>query len=596
MDLISRFHFKNNKTMKKLKYLCVLLTLSALSCTKNFDNLNVNPTQIGIPDVEPVMTQVFKATADRLETDNLNFFWEYANIIEPIGERYSAGDDALWGDFYTLGLGNTRQLKKIYGTNPAYANRMAIISIWECYMYSVLVATYGPIPYSQAGLVASYIPFDDENTIYSSLLTQLKQASDAINLSGDKLTTDVIYGGDLTKWKKFANSLRLKIALRCQRNVPTDAVAAIKDVMANETMLISSDADDAKFQYGIADGSQSPYWTKYQKAIVASASTPTMGDYVFTYFRSYKDPRMQAYFNQSVSGFSITDTLTSTADALHHIVTYKIPYLGAAKYTAALVTWGIPGNVFYVGASYSDSYSTLPGVNGKPVTATSNVNLVAADRPFYFMNYADVCFMEAEASALGYGGAQTADKYYYNGINANFAFWGLSTGQSTAYEAQPGIQWNTAGHGFNYALGYLNTSIPTDNFTKIWIQQWLNSYVDGSFDAWCLFRRTQFIQLPVHTNPGTPNNPFNSYGILPDRFPYPTTETASNPNGVSDGATLLGAANVPQTLLKFAKPYPFTNWASVRAFLDYSEMEKYYGTTIQSLTTAGVVYTETGKY
>jgi len=582
--------------MNKLRYLCVLLIIiTASSCTKNFDKLNTNPSQLAVPDMDPVLTQVFKMTADRSENENLVFFWEYTHIIEPTGQRYSAGDDGLWGDFYTIGIGNLRQLRNLYGGNPAFANRVAIVNIWECYLYSYLVATYGPLPYTQAGTAAPYVAYDDENTIYISLLSRLKDAYNAINVNGDKLTTDLIFGGDMTKWKKFANALRLRIALRCQRNVPAESVAAIKDVMANESFLPTSDADDPKLSYGIADGSQSPYWTKYQKVIVTPSTDPVMSDYVFTYFRSYKDPRMQAYFNQSLLGYSITDTLTSTADAFHHIVTYKIPYLGAPKAPLALSTWGIPGNTFYNGSSLTDNFSTLPGVNGKAITSTAGVNLVAADRPFYFMTYADVCFMEAEASALGYGGALTPDKYYYNGINANFAFWGLSTAQATAYEAQPGIQWNTTGHGFNYALGYLNTSIPADNFTKIWVQQWINSFDDGGFDAWCLFRRTQFIQLPVHTNPGTPNLT-TVYGILPDRFPYPSTENASNPLGVTDGVKSLGNPDYPSTVLKFAKPYPATNWNTVHAFLDYSEFEKWYGTTIQSLTAAGIAYTETGKY
>jgi hypothetical protein len=211
------------------------------------------------------------------------------------------------------------------------------------------------------------------------------------------------------------------------------------------------------------------------------------------------------------------------------------------------------------------------------------------------MTYAEVCFLEAEAAALGYGGTQTADKYYYNGINANFAFWGLTSAQATAYEAQPGIQWGTAGHGFNYALGFINTSIPADNLTKIWVQEWINSFDDGGFDAWCLFRRTQFIPLPPHTNSATPGSN-NIVGTLPDRWQYPSTETASNPLGVADGHNLLGAVDGCFTQLQFAKTYTLVDWTVARPFIDYSEMEKWYGTTIQSLTTAGITYTETGKY
>ena len=61
--------------------------------------------------------------------------------------------------------------------------------------------------------------------------------------------------------------------------------------------------------------------------------------------------------------------------------------------------------------------------------------------------------MKAEAALNGLGGSLTADQYYYAGINANFAHWNLSNAQATAYEAQNGIKWNTAGQGFNYDSG-----------------------------------------------------------------------------------------------------------------------------------------------
>lgn len=590
--------------MKKKIYIytCVLLVIvGASSCTKNFDKLNINPSQLLAPDMEPVLSQVFKTTSDRSETENFNTFWEYGHLIEPTGQRYNAGDDGLWQDFYVTGLGNLRQIKKIYAGNPKYTNRVAIANVWECYLYYYLVSTYGPIPYSKAGLAASHIPYDDETTIYASLLSRLKDASTAIsgNLSGDKLAVDMIYGGDLTKWLRFTNSLRLKIALTCQRSNPTESAAAIRDAMTNETALLQSDADDPKFNYGTADGSQSNYWVKYIKGNVTNASWAIMSDFSEMFFRSYNDPRMAAYFNKSVAGYSVRDTLPSTADGLHHIVTYLVPYAGAPKATAVLPQWGITLGNIWGGSSMTNSFSTMPGVNTTLVTtATSNVNLFAADRPFYFMTYAEVLFMEAEAAQRGYGGTKTADQYYYAGINANFAFWGLTPAQATAYEAQNGIKWGTSARGFNYVLTFTNANIPADNLTKIWIQQWLNYYDDGGVDAWILNRRERFLMLPPHTNPGTVNLKNAAFGDLPDRYPYPTTEGKSNPAGVADGVKLLNGADYPSTQLKFAKPYTYVDWSKVTMSpnQDYSMLQKWFGPTLETLVASGTKYTEISKY
>jgi hypothetical protein len=581
--------------MKKIIFLCALL-ISASSCTKNFDNLNTNPSQFASPDPESIMTGVFKATADRFQNNNTTYFWEYSHLIEPSsGQRYNTGgtDSGPWNDLYLKVLGNIRQLKNVYGTNTLYANRVAIANIWECYVYGYLVGTYGPIGYSNAGKASPVVLYDDENTVYASLLSRLKDAAAAINPTGDKPTTDIIYGGDLTKWVKFAHTLRLQLALRCQRNLPAESVAAIKEEMSNESMLMQSDADDPKLTYGTTDGSQSVYWQQFIKneaAAIAPTQTggPEMSDYVFTYFRSYNDPRMGAYFNKAVTAPAVVkDTLTSTSDALHYVVTYAIPYMGSPKAATLLSTWNTPGSgVPFSGLTHTVSYATLPGLTQLPINTTSGVNLLAPDRPFYFMTYAEVCFMKAEASALGYGGTQTADQYYYAGINANFAFWGLSAAAATAYEAQNGIKWNTAGHGFNYDLGFINTSIPNNNLTRIWIQEWINYFDDGCFDAWCLQRRTQNLALPPHTNSSSTLSAV--YADLPDRWTYPVTaEVAVNPTGIADAVKKLGANDLSTTVLKFAAPYTHVNWNAAHQFIDDTFVEKWYGTTIQS-TAAGL--------
>jgi hypothetical protein len=241
----------------------------------------------------------------------------------------------------------------------------------------------------------------------------------------------------------------------------------------------------------------------------------------------------------------------------------------------------------------------LPGVNLTAITATANVNLVAADRPFYFMTYAEILFLKAEAAKLGYPGntGASAESYYLAGINANFAFWGLTPAQATAYEAQDGIKFGTAARGFNYAVNIFNASIPVDDLTKIYVQEWINGFDDAGFDTWCLLRRTRCVTLPPHTTPGGTIgliSPF--FADLPDRFTYNTKEVAVNPQGYLDGVRLLGAPDFPTTQLKFAKPYTHTDWNAMAAALDYSMCQKWYGENIQDLTAAGVAFSNVSTY
>ncbi|MES2277871.1 MAG: SusD/RagB family nutrient-binding outer membrane lipoprotein [Bacteroidota bacterium] len=570
--------------MKKLTiYLAVLLVITTVSCTKNFTKINTNPSSFTSAEPAYVLPGVFYTTLNRFALTNIQNLWEYGHQVQVQG-RYNPGADDNWNKMYVNVLGNTVQLKKLFKDNPAYANTMAITDIWECYVYAFLVGTYGPCPYSHMGDTSNpYVLYDDENTIYTSLLSRLKADAAALKTTGDKFTSDPIYGGDMTKWAKFANSLRLRIALTVQKNLPDLAVANIKELMASESTLFTSDADDPKFNYGTASGSQSQYNVSIvQSTSYLAGSAPTMSDYIFTWFRSYKDPRLDAYFAKATTPFSITDTLTSTADNKHYIVSYPIPHLGQAKSTATLPNWT------FVTPTHTTSEFPLNGNVANGNFSTPQPILYTATRPFYIMTYAELCFMKAEAALLGYGGTQTADQYYYAGINANFAFWGLSQAQATAYQTQDGIRWSSAGKGFYYDVTpAISTSLSTDNFKKIWLQQWLNYYDDGMFEAWLLQRRTQNLPLPPHTTPGL-GLAFTPAQNLPDRFPYPVTETANNPQGYASGLKFLGGTDFQATRLVFEPNYTAVDWTKVSAYYDISYVQKWYGTTIQA-TQAAIV-------
>jgi hypothetical protein len=591
--------------MKKIIiYLTVLLVITAVSCTKNFTTINTNPGAFAAAEPEAVLPGVFVNTINKFELVNLATLWEYGHLIDPAARYNPASEGNVWTNLYVSVLGNTKQLKNLYTGNPGYTNRMAITDIWECYVYLYLVGSYGPIPYTHMGDTSSpVVPYDSENTIYTSLLSRLKADAAAINTTaaGDKFTTDPIYGGNMALWIKFANSLRMRIALTVQVNLPDLAASNLTDLMANENALFTSNADEAKLTYGSATGSQSQYYLQLNTTTnYSGGSAPVMSEYVFTWFRSYSDPRMSAYFLPvpSATAINITDTLTSTADALHHIVQYQIPYVGEALSTVLLAGWSLT-------ASPADPSGNYP-LSGSAPTNFSLIQPVLSTmaRPFSIMTYADVCFMKAEARLKGYGGSKTADVYYYAGIDANFLYWGLTQAQATAYEGTKGIQWGTAGKGFNGAIGLYNTALAaTDDLKRIWLQQWINYFDDGGFESWLLLRRTQAFVLPPHNAPGATAGLTTPYESLPDRYPYPVAnEAAINPIGYAAGVKLLSnGQDFVNTPLAFEPPYTPINWLNAHPFYDISFVQKWYGTTIQS-TAAGLLaagykpYTQTSQY
>jgi hypothetical protein len=105
-------------TMKKITYLTVILLVSLMSCTKNFNKLNTNPNAFSSPDFDPVMSYVFKSTTDQMENDNWGYLWEYGHIVDPYGERYNTGDNSRWNTYYINVLGNLRQLETCMAATP----------------------------------------------------------------------------------------------------------------------------------------------------------------------------------------------------------------------------------------------------------------------------------------------------------------------------------------------------------------------------------------------------------------------------------------------------------------------------------------------
>lgn len=573
--------------MKQLIYL-LLVVLAFTACTKTFTDTNINPNQFASATPEAIMQGVVKRTSDLLATANMNYHWTGSHLLCIGGgsSRYGVGEDGFWETAYVELLGNLKQIETLYADKPGFENRVQIARIWRSYVYSILVGTYGPVPMKNAlqSAGSSSIMFDEEDSVYTNLLSTLKAAGDGIDVTKDKLTYDGVYAGDLTKWKKLANTLRLKLALRCRRNLNTAADAHIQEVMANEALLINQENETAKMAYENIDGNQSPYFIRYVRNVYTSDIAAKMSDFVFTYLRAYKDPRLQAYYDTvpTINRFLVTDTLPSQLDDSLRIVTYTIPYFGMPKAPRLLPGWGITAD-------------PVGGLNILTYSDPKKSIVFAADKPFIHLSYAETLFMKAEAVKLGLGGSKTAEEYYNAGIDANFANWGISSA-AAAYKAQDGIKFGTSSPGFLNYLGIVSTGISLDDMQKIWIQRWLNYFPDGGFDAWCLIRRTRMLDLPPLTNPA---NQFitETYADMPNRWVYPTTVINFNVPGYNEAVAKLGGDEKnPYINLEFLQPLARKDWDKVPAAINFAFIQKWYGSDMQQLAASGAKYTLVRAY
>jgi hypothetical protein len=554
--------------------------------------MNTDPTQFTKATPEAGILAAVKNLNTQMANYNISKYWDLGHLLCQQSNRYDVTDAGLWQNVYQGVLANLQQVVLNYSEDSSFNNRVQIARILQAYTYSILVGNYGPVPLKEANSPdhLSSILFDNEDTVYNYVLTTLKDATSKISLSGDKLSYDAVYNGNLQSWVKFANTLRLKIALRCMKNMGALATDNIRDVMADEANTISNAGESAQMSFENVNGNENPYFVKFIKSNTyypynpsATGQAPKMSEYLFTLFRSYKDPRLEVYYDSVplVNRLLLTDTLTSTADDSLRVVSYPIPYLGQPKAGTKLVGWtnlnGLPDNV---GSSNINSYSN------------ANPDLFLPNRPFMMLSYSETLFLKAEAAKLGFGGSMSAEQYYYAGIDANFAYWNISSELRDAYKNRDGIKWGTAGKGFNNYLSLVNTDIPQEDINKIWTQRWLNYFPDGGFDCWCLERRTRVFNLPPHTNPGG-NSSYSAnptYSDVPGRASYPVSVVNLNPEGYQSALKEMGTNRVDDydiyQQLHFAKPYTVPDWNAAPATYDYRFIQKWYGTTIEELRQA----------
>jgi len=259
---------------------------------------------------------------------------------------------------------------------------------------------YGDIPYSQAVKIDQYLTpkYDAQKDVYLGLLNDLKKAGDLINTSGSPISGDLVYNGNLAKWKKFANSLRLRIALRIADKDPATAKSVVAELAANPGLLIASNDEIAQLVY-LSSPNQNP----------VSRDRETRDDYrvsksVIDKLLELKDPRLAVFANKTVDA--------------------------------------TPNN--YVGVTnglLADSAAKL----GFTKTSKLGDYFTAATSPAVFLSYSEVLFNLAEAAQRGFI-SDDAATLYKNAVTASLQQFKVSTSDITTYLAQPIVAYNAANY------------------------------------------------------------------------------------------------------------------------------------------------------
>ncbi|SDK01805.1 Starch-binding associating with outer membrane [Catalinimonas alkaloidigena] len=385
----------------------------ASGCTHNFDEINANPNDPVEASADLFLPYGIKSAVDLYwgtgtyslaDVGNL-FAQHWARIQYTSSDQYNLSNDIIdntWRDLYIESLPNLQEVYDL-GAENGNPNYQAVAMIMRSWVFSLLTDIYGDIPYTAAleGLEGTLSPtYDAQKDVYAGMVQELKTASDMIVVGGPTVGGDILYGGDMLKWKKFANSLSLRLLNR-QLGAPDpviDVVAEMTRILTNPTQypVFESVAEHAALNYLNAAPNNNPV-NQNRLTRDDHRVSKTLVDQL----KSLDDPRLAIYANLPADGGDYT---------------------------------GVPN-----GLSGSDA-------NALGLTKTSKVGsyFTAATAPAVIMSYAELWFALAEAAHRGVAAAGDAATNYENGIRASFAQYGLTP--SDAYLSSVAYQGGEAGY------------------------------------------------------------------------------------------------------------------------------------------------------
>jgi hypothetical protein len=439
-----------------------------------------------------------------------------------------------------------------------------------------MVSTWGGVPVNEAWGDNLSVVYESEEDVYRMILTMLKEAGEKIDPTGDKLRLDPVFNSDNNLWIKFANTLRLKIALRISHGFPDLAAEHGSAAMVNEDALVSSYNENVLLKWGVDQENWSWHYREFVVGNASVSNIPYVNFHFLNNLKTYEDPRMYAMVDPSPTPLSIVDTVYASGSTTETIaVRYNIPYYGTPLWRSALDAWDMDG-----------ADNPFTGIADGDYSRPSFERFFAPDMTFSVITFAETNFMKAEATLKGWGGSKSAEDYYYAGIDASFAQYGVSG--ANAYKEQDGIKWGTESAGRKDLWSVVTSGISADPMDKIVRQRWIAMFYQGH-DAWCLQKRTRLLPLVAHHGPQDPPT-VQQYQEIPEKMIYPQTEGSINPTGYQAAVAALGGFDEMMTPLKMNKPGPNISWETLPAAYSSEFASHWYGDSEDDLIANGVDY------
>lgn len=511
----ARFHVAykkpNYKHMKKIiNYISILsILMYSSACDSNFDELNTN--KVSATAIDPAFQ--LNAAIVGCAYPNGSLVYDIGvvqQIISPnsgvlTGANYNqdnrASTQELWQGYYRNVIKNTKDVISQIQDDPSRANLLQMTRIIQAFAFMVLTDDYGSIPYFEGGVGYSqqiYFPvYDSQDVIYADIIKELTEATGALNLAGEVETADILYGGDLNKWKSFGYSLLLRAGMRLSEVDAAKAQQVVQTAFQGGVILVNS--DNAKIVHD----------ANYTNTIGNMLNSTEASNFYLTepfveYLRSKSDPRLSAI---------------------------AITYVGAKSGPEQTVASGTYAAEVHVGMPMGND-------NAGAVKAAADLGLASfyefaqADRrrlasnfaPNFLVTASQTNLLLAEARHRGWINSGDVESYYNAGVRAHMVQLGTVNELSSIPVSAIDAYLTANPFDASKALEQINT------------QYWVSSFLNGP-EAFANFRRSGYPMLESNPFPGKEVDFIN-------RLTYPNSEISVNSENVGAAISVQGADNL----------------------------------------------------
>lgn len=395
------------------KYIIAIFSLAVLiSCTDDqFESLNNDPKNPQEVAADFLFTSSTQALGDQMATPNVNL-----NIFRFISQYWTATTyldepnynliernipSSHWEIIYQNVLFDLEDAKTniqnglVVSDGPLSQEdteaRIAQIEVLQVYAWQVLVDTFGDIPYESAlqGGENPLPEYSDAELIYQDLIDRLIAADDALANGQGFSSADVIYNGNMSKWRKFSNSVLLRLAMRISESNPTLSQDAANTAIGNGVMTANS--DNALIYYQSSPPNTNPLW---EDLVQSGRSDYVTANTIVDKLNELDDPRRQFYFDDNL-------------------------------------------DTGYTGGTYggSNPYSSFTHV-GETFLEPTHKGIL--------LDYSEVEFYLAEAAQRSYASVSDAEGHYNSAITASIMYWGGSSAEAQTYLSQADVVYDAA--------------------------------------------------------------------------------------------------------------------------------------------------------